>query len=441
MANHQAFRHSRSHGRSHGCTRSRIHSRIHSRIRNWGIVATIGFHTITSPALFASPKVKEEQHRAASGVSCEIVPYALNLAEGIRGLKAKKEIPCRVYNKKQVRDYIQATIEEKLPKHRLKMEEYVYKTLGLIPLQFNYSSGLIDLYLSQIGGFYEPEDEFFAMAQWMPSLLQMPIAVHELTHGIQDQFYALEKFLDPQTMSTDETLARSALVEGDATAVMLDYSRNLSGQSSIATEESVTAVMLQNVFGVGLSSGFSDAPESLKFLLIFPYTSGLRFSHALMRRGGYKAIDSAFRSPPQTSREILHPELYLTKKSERSDSKSLRKRLLDALEGETVAHEDSLGEFAIALVLRELGLGHQEAAQLASGWRGDAVVVYEAQPSQFAMEWRFEVDSEGTAKAVFKTMMEGFRKRYESPAASEFQLEGQTISLTQDGRIIVLTRM
>ena len=79
----------------------------------------------------------------------------------------------------------------------------------------------------------------------MPAAFQTTIAVHELTHALQDQYFDLQKFVDAKTENSDLLLAHSALVEGDATAVMIDYDRiAFLGLKPLATEPNVEAVLL-----------------------------------------------------------------------------------------------------------------------------------------------------------------------------------------------------
>jgi hypothetical protein len=44
--------------------------------------------------------------------------------------------------------------------------------------------------------------------------------------------------------------------------------------------------------------------------MVFPYTEGLRFVCALHERGGWRAVDRAYRRLPASSAEILFPERY-----------------------------------------------------------------------------------------------------------------------------------
>ena len=153
----------------------------------------------------------------------------MSTASRLRGLKVKREVPCRLQDKAQVERYLRSAIEEKVPKQKLELEGEMYRLIGAIPKDYDYLNGLVAVYTSQLGGYYEPGEEYYAMAAWMPGVLQMPIAVHELTHALQDQHYALEKFIDQKSESSDQLMAKSALVEGDATAVMIDYSRMIVG--------------------------------------------------------------------------------------------------------------------------------------------------------------------------------------------------------------------
>ena len=120
-------------------------------------------------------------------------------------------------------------MEEDVAPNRLYSEGVVYQRLALVPKDFKYESGIIDLYTSQIGGYYDPKKDHFVMAKWIPASLQFPVAVHELVHALQDQHFKLDTFLDPKTMTSDALMARAALVEGDATAVMIDYSLRAGG--------------------------------------------------------------------------------------------------------------------------------------------------------------------------------------------------------------------
>src|SRR5688572_28609093 len=52
-------------------------------------------------------------------------------------------------------------------------------------------------------------------------------------------------------------------------------------------------------------------PRFLREVLLFPYTEGLEFVRALYNRGGFSEVDRAYRDPPASTEQILHPSRYL----------------------------------------------------------------------------------------------------------------------------------
>src|SRR5262249_12437816 len=51
-------------------------------------------------------------------------------------------------------------------------------------------------------------------------------------------------------------------------------------------------------------------PPFVQELQEFPYEAGLKFVQALVDRGGEGAVDAAFRNPPVSTEQILHPDTY-----------------------------------------------------------------------------------------------------------------------------------
>ena len=353
-------------------------------------------------------------HAKAVETDCNIAESAIDSASALRGLKIKRAVPCRLENKKQVEAYLRATINTKIPAEKLRNEERVYKLIGIIPDDYSYVDGLIKLYTEQLGGYYDPEKDYYAMASWMPSAVQMPIAVHELTHALQDQHFKLDKMLDHKTATSDQLMARSALVEGDATAVMIDYSRDLMGQGSLANEASISMFMIQNISGAMFSSSLQKAPPALQVMLIFPYISGLNFAHALLKEGGYSVIDAAFGRLPETTEEILHPQIYISaEKSYRKVSETSPPDWVK-LRSKKAVYTDSLGEFITSTLLGTY-LPLTQASSAAAGWAGDLVALYESsKTSKGVVVWTTLWDSEADAKEFYQAVVDMFKKRFSS---------------------------
>ncbi|MCB0337086.1 MAG: hypothetical protein KDD62_12300 [Bdellovibrionales bacterium] len=316
---------------------------------------------------------------------CTLTDAAFRDASGIRGLAGKTQVPCLLYNKKKIRQHLLEIVDTKISPEKIRYEEMYFKALGIIPRDYNYKDGVINLYVSQLGGYYDAERNHYVMASWLPESLQHGIAVHELTHALQDQYYNLDSFMDVTTLSSDTLLAHSALVEGDASAVMADYVRRLERKPGIETADDVEALVSQTIMGTSMIAEQSKAPKSLLSLMLFPYTSGLRFVHVLLKSGGYEALDGAFANPPNSSRDILHPHLYLQGETSRV---IIPEEQMTTGKNSEVLLSDEVGEYTVRVMFEALGYTEKRATSFAEGWVADRILVLKNDRGQPELLWK-----------------------------------------------------
>ncbi len=374
---------------------------------------------------------------------CEIAERAFKIASRLRGLSMESKVPCLVRDKAQVKEYLLSTIATKLPPRKMELEGYVFGLIGMIPEGFDYEKKLVDLYVNQIGGYYDPEKNHFIMAAWMPAILQMSIAVHELTHGLQDQHFNLEKFMDPKIENSDLLSARSALVEGDANYIMLDYSRELVGQTPLKSENNVDSFMMQNIVGLKLMASSLGVPESLQMSLIFPYTSGLRFAHSLMKSGDLKALDQAYAHPPRSTKEILHPQEYLkgTAKLVEISVTDLETEMLPVPKDRQLVYQDTIGEFGISALLGMYVKDRTESTRAANGWMGDRVALFENNGGVGKyLRWKTSWESVRDAEEFYNTYRTSLKSRF---PGNSFLAEASTVGnkkvyLKRDGQSVMV---
>lgn len=349
---------------------------------------------------------------------CSIAVTAMEAVSNIRRLRVLTDVPCRLQSRTEVESYLRDTIKRKISDQRIEMEGRVYKLLGLIPPEYDYLNGIVALYTDQLGGYYDPDLDYYAMADWMPVVMQMSIAVHELTHALQDQHFDLGKLIDNNRETSDALMARSALAEGDATAVMLDFERERVGLPPLEAENSVAGFMMENIAGAMGSSSVQKVPAALRHLLIFPYVGGLRFAHTLLQDGGYRRIDKAFRSPPVSTEQILHPEKFLA--GDRSFKDLPTEKLVGVVEP---IYSDRLGEFVISALLGSY-IAPLRASQAAAGWDGDRLALYPSTTAKLgALSWVSEWESEADAVEFFSALRDAYLVRFgESVEQSEERL-------------------
>ena len=376
------------------------------RLSNFLLLLTI---LITVAPAYAAPE----------GVDCSIAAKAVKVASSVRRLKLKQAVPCHMRSRSEVETYLRETILKKVPKARLDQEGKVYQLLGMLPQGYNYLDELVKLYTEQLGGYYDADLNYYVMADWMEKDGQMDIAVHELTHALQDQYFDLNKFINYEADAGDTLLAKAALVEGDATAVMLDFQRELEGAASIAQEAAGQLFMYMGVVSAMNSPELKKYPSSMRAVLIFPYVSGFNFVHTLLRRGGYGEVNKTFAKPPLSTEEILHPEIYFAKT--RSFQEIPVPELPLALRGKVTepAYTDVFGEFLISTLLASW-LPMTESGEAARGWGGDRLVYYEAkEEGQGLLLWDIRWDSAADSKRFFEAIVKAYELRFKKNASSD----------------------
>lgn len=384
------------------------------------------FKPLTTLVSLSSCVVLFFNNASAQSNDCTLVSTAIEEASSIRGLKIKKAVPCSLQQKSEVEHYLRETLDKKVPPERIANEGKVYEMLGLVPVGYDYLNNLIKLYTEQLGGYYDTETDRYVMASWLPAAMQMPIAVHELTHALQDQHFDLEAMLDEKNDNSDTLLARSSLIEGDATAVMLDYARRIGHERPLAKEPSVSAFMMQNITGAMLTGSVSSAPPAIQAMIIFPYVSGLRFAHALLRKGSYEEVNRAFKNLPVSSEQILHPDLYLEKKKSFEVPTPPKTPEGMELDFQTALYRDRLGEFVISTLLASY-VSPLQASAAASGWGGDQLWLFRTSSGKFVLIWRLLWDEDKDAKQFFDAMQQAYEKRFSQQAKT---LAADTLEFT-----------
>lgn len=180
------------------------------------------------------------------------------------------------------------------------------------------------------------------------------LLAHELDHALEDQNFGIG---GGARLSGDESLARQALIEGLATAVMQDY----------ATRHLDPFDLLAGAGGIDTST--HGVPQILIDALTWTYLGGNEYVTELRRlAGGWKLVDYALDSrSPASTEQVLHPERYVS--NERPDRVDVER---DAIReaGFKRADHGVLGELETSYLLR-VGADTSTADLGAAGWNGD----------------------------------------------------------------------
>ncbi len=290
----------------------------------------------------------------------------------LRGLKIKKPIAMGVMSEAELRERLLEKIDEdSSPAERLA-EAAMIKRWGVVPWDLDLDQLTVDLLTEQIAGFYDPAEKKLYVADkeeggetWADMLM-----AHEIVHALQDQHFDLEPWMKEVDDDGDASAARSALVEGDGVALMLEYTLAEQGLPPPWSNPAVIK-MLTSAMDPGTGAGgdqLARAPLAIREGLMFPYLHGLTFVAELRRTQPWKKIDEAFKRPPRSTEQILHPELYL------SDEKP---HVIAAAvpAGFAQHHQQVWGEAGWAMFLMTHGIARAAAEKAAAGWGGDRVTL------------------------------------------------------------------
>lgn len=231
--------------------------------------------------------------------------------EAIRGLEFQREVAVRIVGDAEAREHFRNRVTLLYPPERMQHDEAVLSQLGLLPPGTSLLEALLDLLEEQAGGYYDPpSNTFFVLDDTPPDTAPMLMA-HELTHALDDQHFDLDGLIAGAGTDDDRSTAISSVVEGSGTAVMSVFTVREIQAGRLAPD--VLEQIRQSE--AGRAERLRAAPPWLQRSLIAPYTLGLNFvlrgdPRRLLGPDLADDINAAFREPPSSSEQILHPEKY-----------------------------------------------------------------------------------------------------------------------------------
>jgi len=337
----------------------------------------------------------------------------------LRGLPVKMPLKKAIRSKAEIAQYLTEEVSRKFPRERVEAEQKALAKFGLISPTFDLERFYVALLTEQAAAYYDPHRKEMVLADWLPAVLQQVALLHELVHVLQDQALDLEQYLDP-LMNSDQLLARQAVIEGEATALTLDFL--LARQGLDLTKAPDLAALSSLFLTMQEAPVLASAPKFLKDQLLFPYFAGTAFAQYFRRSRPWQAFTAIYTDPPKSTKQLLPPERYF---DSRDDPKPValadQTRLLSG--HWRLIHEDDLGTFGLALVLERF-LGGGEARKVADGLSGDRYQFYEggSRPQEFLL-YLTTWEAPAKARAFFEAYSALVEKKYPGIASSGQELK------------------
>ena len=171
----------------------------------------------------------------------EINAIIRSLSE-ISGLKEKHPVPCGRMSKRQLRQFLSKRIKKTLQPEEIRSDELVLKLFGLVPQNFDLKKSTVDLLTEQAAAFYDYDEKKLFLLPDSESDAEITTLAHELSHALADQHFDLERFMEDSSLTDDQNLARTAVVEGQASWLMLAYDLKAAGKPPVPTEQMLKSV-------------------------------------------------------------------------------------------------------------------------------------------------------------------------------------------------------
>ena len=218
----------------------------------------------------------------------------------LREIEPLREVDRDIFTRDELRVFLTQELEADGLDEIIR-SQVLLSLLGLIPYDTDPFQLTVDLITEQALGLYDSETERMYLVGESDQLTARDklILAHEYLHALQQQHFDWAKLNREAKGNAEASPALSALIEGDAYLLQLQYMiEHLTEeeQDKILNPEETTPV-------------FDNAPYIIRRQFLFDQ-EGIEFVFALFSTGQWEAVNAAFKNPPVSTEQILHPAKY-----------------------------------------------------------------------------------------------------------------------------------
>jgi len=302
----------------------------------------------------------------------------------IRGLPAADIGPAELITRDELADELQQLFDDQYPPEERERDNLALRALGLLDADEDVAELQLQLLGDQVLGFYDDVEQRMVVVTdaGLDAAAKLTYA-HEYTHALQDAAFGLDSLETDAVGEDDRGLARTAMIEGDATVTMLAWAFEHLTQQELL--EIGTSIEIPDTTGI---------PSWMVNQLQFPYTAGQLWAGALTvdpLMPDFEELDAAYADPPETTEQIIDLDAWHAREP------PLPIEVVDLVEllGEGWAEVDAtpIGQASIDIVLQHFGVTQPLSSAAADGWGGDRAVIAVGPDGDFAVAWRLAWDS------------------------------------------------
>jgi hypothetical protein len=273
--------------------------------------------------------------------------------ERMRGLRFEHPVRPLFLSRDEAAKLVLENARSEYPERAQRVDEEGLKLLGLLRPSVDLGKVTEQISEEQVLGFYDDRSGRLVVVRDSGAtrpLLEITLA-HELVHALEDQRFGLDL---PEGVPDDSVLSESALAEGTATSLMVDYADRY-----LNLGQTLELASLPEAKGL---------PPFIEKQLLFPYLEGEKFVNVFRGENGeWGPVNAILRfRRPRTSEQILHPRSYAADEQPQHVGGSDLRGALGS--GWRRLRATSLGEYDLRLLI-DLGGGTRPIAG-ADGWGG-----------------------------------------------------------------------
>lgn len=363
----------------------------------------------------------------------------------IRGLAFKHAVPIARQTPEELGRYMDKEMAREMPEALSANFDKLVKRLGLYrgPELGNLRDTMRMVMTSQVAAYYDPETERIWVLSTGGGSAQEEglVYAHELYHALQDQYFDLQAYMpEHDQLDADQVLARTAVVEGEATYIHTMWVLRSALNSTPPRMLVAPAIQMQANLSVeqlremaGNAADMDEVPPFILETLMGNYMKGAAFVFAIQEKG-WPEVEKLYKEyPPQSTEQILHPEKWFAREGASSitwTDLGTQRQLRDW----ELIDDDVMGEIQWRIVFKAQDQADGEAA--AAGWDGDRYAVFKRKGSDDTlMLLRTAWDSEAEATQFVDAYRRALAVKYagaDEPVAIEQQ--GVDVFVVEGGR-------
>jgi hypothetical protein len=319
----------------------------------------------------------------------------------VGGIPFRWDVPIAFMGREELAAYLREVMDSEYPPARAEADERLLQALDLLDPATDLRALRGRVLEENVVGFYDERPgrrQLFAVSEEQAfTPMNQIVLVHELRHALQDQYEQLHWQLPEEVGDFDDRrLAWMCLLEGDATLLMERFVLARLGALGLDLPESLAEQAYADMSVPGLAD-IPNAPAVIRDQLVMPYLAGRDLARAIEARGGADAMKEAWRRPPDSTEQVLHPEKFFRGEPPRVVTPRR------APPGGRLLSQGVLGELLARTLVEETG-------EAAAGWGGDAWRLWDVEGGT-ALVWTSAWDSVRDATEFEDALRHRFARR------------------------------